>query len=119
MKDEWAIEFYRDESGYVPVDDFLNGLDNATHTRFIWSIEQLRVRNIRAKEPLVKHVLDKIWELRVESNTNTYRILYVFFSGKRIILLHGFTKKTRKLPQKDLNIALKRLAHFLSEKGGK
>ena len=36
-----------------------------------------------------------------------------------IILLHGFTKKTRKSPQKDLDIALKRLAHFLSEKGGK
>ena len=119
MKDEWVIEYYRDENGNAPVDDFLDSLDGATHTRFIWSFERLRERNIRAKEPLVKHVQDKIWELREESNTNTYRILYVFFSGKRIILLHGFSKKTRKLPQKDLRYCVETSSSLLGEKGGK
>lgn len=119
MKDEWVIELYGDENGHAPVDDFLDSLDKTAHAQFLWSIEQLQVRNIRAREPLVKHVQDKIWELREESKANSYRILYVFFSGKRIILLHGFTKKTRKLPQKELDIALKRLTRFLSENGDK
>jgi hypothetical protein len=34
----------------------------------------------------------KIWELREESGTNIYRILYFFASGRRIVLLHGFAK---------------------------
>jgi phage-related protein len=119
MKDEWVIEYYVEENGNIPVRNFLESLDEATYARLARSFERLRERNIFAKDPLVKHIQDKIWELRVESNTNTYRILYIFFSGKRIILLHGFSKKTQKLPQKELDIAKKRLADFLQRKAGK
>lgn len=119
MTDEWVIEYYMEENGNFPVRNFLRSLDEGTYARFARSFERLRERNIFAKEPLVKHIQDKIWELRVESNKNTYRILYIFFNGKRIILLHGFSKKTQKLPQKELDIAKKRLADFLQRKAGK
>lgn len=115
---EWAIEYYVDDSGHVPVREFLAGLDQRAYTRFQWSLEQLRVRNVTAREPLVRHLAGRIWELREESQTNIYRILYFFFTGRRIILLHGFQKKTRKLPGKELEIAERRLAHFLQREGG-
>jgi len=116
MSDGWTIEYYVDESGYVPVRDFLRGLDKKTYDRFLWSFDQIRVRNVQAREPLVQHLEGKIWEIRVESNTNIYRVLYFFFSGKRIVLLHGFTKKTQKLPQEELEIAQRRLARFIEQK---
>ena|SRR5690348_6105106 len=116
MTDEWTIEFYAEENGYAPVLDFLEGLDKKTNARFQWSIEQIRVLNVQAREPLVKHVEGKIWEIREESNTNIYRILYFFYTGKRIVLLHGFAKKTSKLPRRELSIALKRLAHYMKRK---
>ncbi len=117
MTDEWTIEYYVDESGHIPVRDFLGGLDRQTYARFVWSLEQVRVRNVRAREPLVRHLEGKIWEIREESNTNLYRILYFFFSGRRIVLLHGFTKKTQKLPHRELDVALRRLARFVEREG--
>ncbi len=117
MKDEWTIEYYVDESGHVPVQVFLGSLDKETYARFLWSLEQVRVRNVRAREPLVRHLEGKIWEIREESNTNIYRVLYFFFSSRRIVLLHGFVKKTQKLPRRELDIALKRLTLFMEREG--
>src|SRR5438128_5465490 len=115
---DWSIEYYIDDSGSSPVGDFMRALDNKTFSRFEWSLEQLRVRNVQAREPLVKHVEGKLWELREESQTNIYRILYVFFTGRRIILLHGFQKKSPRLPGRELEIARQRLARFLEREGG-
>jgi len=109
---EWIVEYFVEDNGRVPVRQFLAGLDEKTYTRFQWSIEQLRFRNVRARAPLVRHIEDKIWELREESSTNIYRVLYCFVSGRRIVLLHGFMKKTQKLPRLELAIAVRRLTHF-------
>ena len=92
-------------------------LDDKTQARFIWSMEQLRVRNVQAGEPLVKHIDGKIWELRRASSGNIYRLMYFFFTGRRIVFLHGFQKKTQKIPRKEITIAQKRLERFL-ERGG-
>jgi phage-related protein len=112
-KQEWITEFYVGPNGERPVEGFLDSLDSMTRARFRWSMEQLRVRNIKAREPLVKHLEDKLWELREESSTNIYRIIYVFFKGRRIVFLHGFQKKTQKTPARELDIAKSRLADFV------
>lgn len=52
---DWTTEFYIEDSGRIPVEEFLDSLDMKTRARFRWSMEQLRVRNIRAQEPLVRH----------------------------------------------------------------
>ena len=92
MTGDWFIEYYVEDSGRVPVREFLAQVDQKTYTRFQWSLEQLRVRNVQAQEPLVRHIEGKVWELREESSTNIYRILYSFVSGRRIVLLHCFAK---------------------------
>jgi len=115
---DWAIEYYVDDNGHVPVREFLASLDPKTYVRFQWSLEQLRLRNVQAREPLVRHIEGKIWELREESRTDIYRILYVFVSGRRIILLHGFQKKTEKLPNKELEIARQHLHRFMEQEQG-
>ena len=110
--EEWTIEYYVEDSGRVPVREFLLQLDPKTHGRFQWSVEQLRVHNVRAGYPLVRHVDGKLWELREESRTDIFRVLYFFFSGRRIIRLHGLAKKTRRLPPGEIEIALRRLKLF-------
>ena len=111
---EWTTEFYADASGQSPVEAFLDSVDSKTRARFRWSMEQLRVQNIQAREPLVKHLEDKLWELREESKTDIYRVIYFFFTGRRIIFLHGFQKKTQKTPNKELEIARARYQDFLT-----
>ena len=41
--------------------EFLRSLDSRAQIRFEWSIERLRVRNIEAQEPLVRHLEAKVW----------------------------------------------------------
>ncbi len=109
---DWTVVFYREENGRSPIREFLLTLDVKTKARFKWSIEQLRIRNVRAQEPLVRHLEGKLWELREESGTNIYRLLYFFFSGRRIVFLHGFQKKSQKTPRYEIEIALQRLDSY-------
>ena len=50
-----------------------------------------------------------LWEVR--SNLTGGKIARVIFSvvGERMVLLHGFLKKTRKTPTQDLQLVLKRM----------
>jgi len=116
--DEWAVVFYADASGDEPVRSLIRSLSLKTQARFDWSIEQLRVRNVYARPPLARHLEGKLWELREESQTNIYRLIYAFLSGRRIVFLHGFQKKTQKTPQREIEIAERRLTDFLAREGG-
>ncbi len=115
---EWSIVFYTEEDGRSPVVEFLDGLDVKTRARFDWSIAQLRQRNVQARPPLVRHLEGKLWELREESSTNIYRLLYVFFTGRHIVFLHGFQKKTQKTPRREIETALSCLDRFIAQQGG-
>ena len=115
---DWSILFYVDEDGESPVRTFLRSLDRTTRARFGWSIEQLRLRDVSAREPLVKKLDSRLWELREESQTNIYRVIYCFVSGRRIVLLHGFQKKTQRTPRGEIEIAERRLARFLERESG-
>lgn len=115
--DDWTVDFYVTEAGDEPVAEFLRSLDQRTQVRFDWSIEQLRLRNIQAREPLVKHLEGKLWELRRERGTNIYRMLYVLLSNRRILFLHGFQKRTRKTPRGEIEIAMRRLADITDREG--
>ena len=113
----WVIEYYLEEDDSSPVGEFLDSLDQKTLARFRWSLEQLQVRNITAGPPLVRHLEGDLWELREESSTNIYRIIYFFFTGRRIVLLHGFQKKTQRTKNKELKIARLRYRIFLQHEG--
>lgn len=115
---EWTTEFYLTEAGVNPVAEFLKGLDDKTQARFIYSIEQLRVLNVHATEPLVKHLEGKLWELRRASSGNIYRLLYFFFTGRKIVFVHGFQKKTQKTPRREIETAQVRMSDYLRRKGG-
>lgn len=109
---DWEIVFYVADDGVPLVEGFLSGWDRSTTLRLEWAIEQLRQRNVHAREPLVRHIEGDLWELRRESNTNLFRLLYTFLPGRRILLLHGFVKKTPKTPRREIDIGRKRLDNF-------
>ena len=62
--------------------------------------------------PLCRSMGEGLWEVR--SNLPSNRIARVLFSvhQARILILHGFIKKTRKTPDEDLNLARKRRREF-------
>lgn len=44
--------------------------------------------------------------------------MYIFYTGRKIVLLHGFQKKTPKTPSQEIAVALWRLQHFVEREGG-
>jgi phage-related protein len=53
----------------------------------------------------VKHLQDKLWELRLTGKDGISRAIYVTTTGKRMIIVRAFIKKTQKTPSKELAIA--------------
>lgn len=59
----------------------------------------------RIPQKFFKHVEDGIFEIRIKTGSDIYRVFCFFDEGKLVILLHGFTKKTQKLPRKQITKA--------------
>jgi phage-related protein len=49
-----------------------------------------------------------LWEFRLKGKDGIARALYVTRSGKRIIIVRVFTKKTQKTPRREIALALAR-----------
>jgi phage-related protein len=50
-----------------------------------------------------------LFELRLKAAEGIARVLYCTMIGKRIMILHQFTKKTKKTPLKELALARRRM----------
>ena len=62
-----------------------------------------------------KVMSDGLCELRVKSKEGIARVFYCTRVGKRVIMLHGFVKKTPKTPAKELRKAQQRLSEVKNE----
>lgn len=70
---------------------------------------------LNVREPYVRHIEGhkKLFEIRAKGKDGIARVFYFTASGQRIILLHGFTKKTMRTPKKEIDIAMKRMQEVL------
>lgn len=114
---DWRVVFYREPNGRSPVREFFESVDMRVQESLLASVELLRSRNVQARMPLARHLDGKLWELRDEVRTNIYRVIYFFYSGKRIVLVHAFQKKSQKTPSQDIAIARERHERFLRQEG--
>jgi phage-related protein len=62
----------------------------------------------RVHEPYIKYLDDGLWEMRLRGRDGIARSLYVTASGRRVVILRTFVKKTQKTPRREINLALKR-----------
>ena len=88
------VEFYETESGKTPVANFIDSLDRKSSAKVLRDLDLLAEYAPDLHEPYTKHIEGAIWELRSKLASNIYRIFYFIWQGNRIVLLHGFTKKT-------------------------
>jgi phage-related protein len=56
----------------------------------------------------VKHLEDKLWELRITGRDGISRAIYVTAVGRRVVVVRVFIKKTQKTPPRELDIARQR-----------
>lgn len=101
----WTVETFSSS-----VDDEIRALPVSLSARLVRLLETVeRVGLEQLGEPHVKHLDGKLWELRVKSPDGVARGLYVTASGRRLIVLHVFAKKTQRTPARALAIARERM----------
>lgn len=100
----WRIEFVNG-AAEREVDELAADL-RARFLRIAELIEAAGLPNVR--EPHVKHLAGKLWEMRMIGRDGIARSIYVTATGRRVIVLHTFIKKTQKTPASALALAMER-----------
>jgi phage-related protein len=101
------VKFFKTDAGTEPVRKWLRELsaidrktigEDIKTVQFGWPLGM----------PLVRKMEKDLWEVRVHLDSRIARVLFTVSSGK-IILLHGFIKKSQTTPQPDLKLAKDRM----------
>lgn len=109
----FELEVYESQRGEVPLCEFIDSCDNKTKAKVIRFLDLLEENGNKLREPYSKHLSDGIFELRIKLGSNTSRVLYFFYDGEKIVVTHGFNKKTRRTPRKEIDKAKKYRADWI------
>lgn len=101
--------FFRSASGVEPVREWLRELDKNDRTiiggdiktvEFGWPIGMPTCRAITGRRGL--------WEVRSHLTQNRIARVLFCIRNNKMVLLHGFVKKTQQTPKSDLDLAMRR-----------
>jgi len=91
------------------VDAELEALPEDMQARFVYIsrlIEEFGLEKVR--EPHVKHLTGQLWEMRLKGRDGISRAIYVTATGRRVVVVRAFIKKTQTTPRNELELAMKR-----------
>jgi phage-related protein len=107
--ESWSVEFYVTAGGKAPAKEFIDGLPARERAKVARALEWLRDYGQDLGMPHARPIEGKLWELRAGAG----RLFYFVYTGRRIILLHGYLKKSQRSPRREIEVALRRMADFL------
>ena len=103
---EFKAEFYETEEGKKPAKDFMLSQNPKMKAKLFGLVSILEQYGNQLREPYSKPLGDGIFELRAKVGTDISRVLYFFYYEGRIVLTHGFVKKTKKTPPSEIEYVL-------------
>jgi phage-related protein len=87
------------------VDAELEALEPTLRAKFLHIAELLQSFGPhQVREPYVKPLGNKLWEIRMKGKSGIARAVYVTAPGQRIVVLHAFVKKTGKTPRSAIRL---------------
>lgn len=105
------IKYYEKASGRTPVIEFIEKLPNKLKEQF-FEVLLLLESGRQVSMPTGKNLSNikkGLSEVRLKDSSGIYRVFYFIKKGDAIYMLHAFKKKTQKIPQKEIDIVLKRI----------
>lgn len=110
------IFYFSDERGRCPVEEFIKSLPLPERSKILAYIAELRRLGHDLRRPMADYVTQGLYVLRPKAD----RIFYFFYLKESAILVHAIRKKTDKLPERDIVLALSRKAYAEAQrKAGK
>jgi len=67
----------------------------------------------RVREPHVRPLEKKLWEMRFRGKDGIARAIYFAASGRQLVVVRAFVKKTQKTPRREIDLAHARMKEFL------
>ncbi|PRC94830.1 type II toxin-antitoxin system RelE/ParE family toxin [Solimicrobium silvestre] len=101
------VHFYKSDAGTEPVREWLRTLPHAERKIIGEDIKTVQI-GWPLGMPLVRKMGAALWEVRITLPGKIARLLFTVVD-KRMVLLHGFIKKSKTTPKDDLQTAMNRL----------
>jgi len=105
----WSIEYYSSK-----LEKEILGLPAGLLARYLHLTDLMLEFGSNLGMPHTKAIEGGLFELRIKGKEGIARIFYCTRVGKRIVMLHVFVKKSQKLPQKELQMAVRRMKEVLN-----
>ena len=102
----FEIVYFMTGNGHKPVEEFIDSLDTKMQVKVMRQLKLLKEYGPRLGEPFSRRLAQGVYELRVQQSNNITRILLFYVINRKIILTHGFVKKTQRTPQGEIARAL-------------
>jgi phage-related protein len=100
----WTVGFLNDVAQAE-----VEALPESLRASFLRIVQLIEAEGLeRMREPYVKHLEGKLWEMRLKGRDGIARSVYVTAAGKRVVVLRTFVKKTQKTPRRELKLAKER-----------
>jgi phage-related protein len=97
--------------------DFYKSLDIKVKTKIQYVLELIKqVERVPEKFLAPITGCDGLFEIRVEYQSNIYRIFCCFDKGQLVILLNRFQKKTQKTPKEEIERAMRLKDEYFTAK---
>lgn len=115
MYGQWEDQTYILYKDYFT--DFYEKQRQKVKDKIIWTFRVIETIK-QVPEEYLKHLAgtDGLYEVRVKSGSDIYRIFCFFDKGKLVVLANGFRKKTQKTPKQEIEKALKIKKEYETEK---
>lgn len=101
---KWNIEYHNPD-----VEKLILNLPKGLLARYLRLTDLMIEFGPNLGLPHTKSIKDGLFELRLKSKEGIARVFFCTIINKKIIMLHTFIKKSQKIQQKELSIAIKRM----------
>ena len=82
-------------------------LPSGRYARFLRLAERMEEAGLETlREPHVKHLEGKLWEMRLTGKDGIARAVHVTVIGRRVIVVRAFIKRTQSTPRAEIELAL-------------
>jgi phage-related protein len=108
MDATWKVTFCN-----VRVEREILALPDGLLARFLRCAERLEAFGPDLGMPHTRPMGRGLFELRLKATEGIGRVLYCTVSGRRIVVLHQFVKKTQKTPAREIALTRRRMKELL------
>jgi phage-related protein len=107
MKKKWKVLYYKTKIGESFVEEFINSRSINNQLKISSILDYLEENGVILPRPYSDYLRDGIYELRIKLSGEETRTLYFFCFENYIVLTHTFVKTSEKVPESEIDKAIK------------